>query len=367
MNSCSINSCCYLRARLTLRYRSCLMIVIILLLIFTGSNKILKIFSKNRNTREFLNKINTRSKRVYDVCTSTCFKGKCSTLKANHIYWLKTENVAFCPIFKSATSTWRNHLINLLNQTHPKVFDVAEKRTKKRIQVHDKLIQLGAINPKSYEFVSYVKNLPEQHNLTAFMVVRHPFERLVSAYRDKLERNNLEEPFYYKKFGKYFVEKYRDAAIKQLGESYFSKQNNFGTPINVKNNRRPNASLPSFWEFAQSVIDGYKIDEHWEPINEYCSLCNSISMKAFRYILKFEELEDEESMFLNHAGWYLGKEDLGSKLNVNRPDDIPGNELTLLYLSVLSEKQIKDLYEVYKLDFLLFDYSFDIGDVHLPP
>ena len=54
------------------------------------------------------------------------------------------------------------------------------------------------------------------------------------------------------------------------------------------------------------------------------------------------------------------------KLNVNKPDAISGHELTLLYFSALSEQQIKQLYKVYELDFLLFDYKFDIGDLHFP-
>ena len=162
------------------------------------------------------------------------------------------------------------------------------------------------------------------------MVVRHPFERLVSAYRDKLERNNLEQPYYYETFGKHFVEKYRQAAIKELGEFYFHKENNFGTPIKVLNDRRPDANLSSFWEFVHSVIDRYKIDEHWAPIFEFCSLCNVISMKTFQYILKFEELGNDECIFINHLKRNLGSMGLDSSY-------FEISNLNLLFISLYND------------------------------
>ena len=86
-------------------------------------------------------------------------------------------------------------------------------------------------------------------------------------------------------------------------------------------------------------------------------------MKAFRYILKFEELATEEADFLNHCHWNISQE----KLNVNRPNYMPGNTLTKAYFSVLSKKQIKGLYELYELDFLLFNYTFQIHDLIIHP
>ena len=100
------------------------------------------------------------------------------------------------------------------------------------------------------------------------MVVRHPLERLVSAYRSKIERNNVVEPYYYETYGKHFVKKYRERATRALGKDYFRKSDNFGTAVKVNDNRRPNSDLPSFWGFSQDVIDRYKLDEHWVPINE---------------------------------------------------------------------------------------------------
>lgn len=326
---------------------------------------------KNENSdvkekqKSFVDIMNSRTKQVSHVCTSTNLQTKTNYLRTSNMYWLQNQNVAYCPVFKSATSTWRNHLATLLNQTYigdrMAIHDINKS---KAISVHEKLMKLGAIKPKSKEFMTYINNLPETNNFTGFIVVRHPFDRLVSAFRDKLERR-LEEPFYYDNFGKYFVDKYREQAIKELGIEYFNKENNFGTPLKVMNNGRPNADLPSFWEFAQSIIDRYKMDEHWVPIYQFCSVCNPTAMKGFRYILKFEELESEEMMFLSHVKWNV-IESQTKKLNSYHPNDLLADELTKLYFSILSKEQIIGLYQVYELDFLLFNYTFSFKDLHFP-
>ena len=52
------------------------------------------------------------------------------------------------------------------------------------------------------------------------MVVRHPFERILSAYRDKLEdlSRDIEarEGYYYTMYGKHIVAEYRDKTDKNL-------------------------------------------------------------------------------------------------------------------------------------------------------
>ena len=59
---------------------------------------------------------------------------------------------------------------------------------------------------------------------TSFIVVRHPFERIVSAYRDKIERThtkNYETDWYYKQYGKKIVKKYRQRALNTFGSDFF--------------------------------------------------------------------------------------------------------------------------------------------------
>jgi hypothetical protein len=67
----------------------------------------------------------------------------------------------------------------------------------------------------------------KQSNLTAetsFIVVRHPFERLVSAYRDKIERTHAKNyllDFYYKAYGRKIVAQFRKRSLQKFGDQFF--------------------------------------------------------------------------------------------------------------------------------------------------
>jgi hypothetical protein len=126
--------------------------------------------------------------------------------------------------------------------------------------------------PTSSTYQGYMKRRPAAAPaLKSFLIVRHPFARLVSAYRDKLEHLNgapvKEKNFYYTRYGKVIVAKYRSEAIKRFGANFFNEANNFGSPVNVTRGRRT-ADLPTFWEFVQFVKSSTvsRMDEHWCPV-----------------------------------------------------------------------------------------------------
>ena len=57
----------------------------------------------------------------------------------------------------------------------------------------------------------------------------------------------------------------------------------------------------------------------------------------------------------------------GKKERVNRPDELSSHDITVKYLSVLSnEEDILALYKAYEMDFKLFDYTFTIGNLTVP-
>ena len=307
----------------------------------------------------FMTVILRRREQIKTICSSDYVPLMSTTqLLSTHLYWLVAERIAYCPVFKSASSVWFENLIQL-STTNISIISTARKRHKNNLI--EQVKYLGAIQPSESTWSNHVSLTPHL-NLTTFMIVRHPFERLVSAYRDKLERLDL---FYYEKYGKRIVYRFREQAIENLGKAFFHKSNNYGTMLKVLHGDRTTANLPSFWEFVQSVIIRLNMDEHWRPIYEYCSVCNPVQLKLNTYILKFENLSEESPAFLRHMHW-ADNLDQGIALNVNRPTGMSSKEVTQLYFSVLSDDDIRKLYKVYEYDFLLFNYTFKFGNLTLP-
>ena len=70
---------------------------------------------------------------------------------------------------------------------------------------------------------------------------------MLSAYRDKLEGGNK---YYYEKYGKAIVAKYRERGIKRFGREFYSKN---GSP--VVNTDRAGGKYPTFWEFVTAILE----------------------------------------------------------------------------------------------------------------
>ena len=121
-----------------------------------------------------------------------------------------------------------------------------------------------------------------------FLISRHPFVRLVSAFRDKLERYI---PKYYDEIGYHIVSKYRIDAKEKFPEFEFRT---------ATDRDGDEVSLPMFWEFVQDLLtkaEGSQgltaLDEHWRPASKMCHVCQH----DYEYMLKFEDLKQEQQFF----------------------------------------------------------------------
>ena len=175
-----------------------------------------------------------------------------------------------------------------------------------------------------------------------FLFVRHPFDRLVSAFRNKLEDSDAQEDgqYFYKHYGRRIVQKFRqntkwDKRMEDANvESVYSKE-------------------PTFPEFVDYLLhtDPMEYDEHWRPVALHCHVCQF----HFDYIIKYEHFEEEINFLvemLQEGGrlpqsFHLTWENRGGT----------DKDTTIRYLKQVSKEQIMQLFDKYRLDFLYFGYN----------
>ncbi|KAJ8881098.1 hypothetical protein PR048_017571 [Dryococelus australis] len=172
--------------------------------------------------------------------------------------------------------------------------------------------------------------------MTRFIIVRHPFERLLSAYRDKLEHRKG-KMYYYERYGRQIVSLYRKRSPNSLTVLMQPRE-------------------PTFVEFVRYIVERRHFDEHWRPYHTECSPCTL----QYQYILKTESLDSEEG-YLVQA---LGLQNLSSfhkasshRIHNVNPSGRTGSQQAQQYYSQVPPDLVKKLYEIYANDFEMFNYT----------
>ncbi|KAL2762534.1 carbohydrate sulfotransferase 8 [Daubentonia madagascariensis] len=173
---------------------------------------------------------------------------------------------------------------------------------------------------------------------TKMLFVREPFERLVSAFRDKFEHPNS---YYHPVFGKAILARYRANASREA----------LRTGAGVR-----------FPEFVQYLLDVHRpvgMDIHWDHVSRLCSPC----LIDYDFVGKFESMEDDANFFLSliHAP---------RNLTFPRFKDRHSQEarttarITHQYFAQLSALQRQRTYDFYYMDYLMFNYSKPFADLY---
>ncbi|KAA0203113.1 hypothetical protein HAZT_HAZT005888 [Hyalella azteca] len=231
----------------------------------------------------------------------------------------KEQSILFCPIFKSASTSWLIALLEMRGEWTPQNTPDDLNAIRKRVY---KILMGFTVGEISYQFY----NKPSDQDIfyqNRFLVVRHPFERLVSCYRDKFE--NANKPYYHELHGKRMMRMYRD-----LGDNPVSRTevNNLMARADADPDRErvlgnpfANPVGPTFTEFIKYVV--------------------------------FENLNKENAQFLQrlNAGADVGQ----------RKDNIfsgpPTAEVACSYFSQLDTALLYQLTKKYEPDFKLFGYT----------
>lgn len=231
----------------------------------------------------------------------------------------------YCEVPKAGCSNWKRVLMVL-----------SGRASSTRDIPHDTVHYANNLRQlKSYSRSGVAQRL---RSYTKVLFVREPFERLVSAFRDKFESPNA---YYHSVFGRPIISKYRPNATLTALRT--------GTGV-------------AFREFVQYLLDvqrPVKMDIHWEPVSQLCSPC----VFAYDFIGRFERLQEE-------AGFLL--QSIGAPRNLTFPDFKDRNpdaertspSITRRYFAQLKGAERQRLFDFYYMDYLMFNYSIPFDDLH---
>ena len=200
------------------------------------------------------------------------------------------------------------------------------------------------------------------------MIVRHPFYRLVSAFRAMFENSKC------LKVASQIVKSFRHQA-KARGRN--TKKELFLATRNMLPEKEERQARTTFWEFVQAVLkkDAWNppilgnqtvdLEVHWRPMYQQCSVCHTTILSNLKYILKYENLNAEEDQFISFLGWNQIRNHKAHVLHHDRPRnklERDKTKLTKLYFRTLDKVDVYGLYMKYKPDFDLFGYPFRLED-----
>ncbi|XP_017132290.1 carbohydrate sulfotransferase 11 [Drosophila elegans] len=236
------------------------------------------------------------------------------------------NNLVWCNVFKAASSTWMYYFnilagydVRFLQRTETQPLELARKRYPR-----PELAELMELLPSAL----------------SFLFVRDPFERILSAYRNKLEGN---KNTFYKALGTKIVHRYR--------------KRNLGGPW-------PRCG-PTFEEFVRFLIAeqaaGKRFDEHWAPVYSFCTPCSV----NFTIIGKTETFQRDSEFIIRQAGLeslLLGLGQLPQrkqrKIGNQARSGVKSEALVERYFADLDRSTLDQLLKIYRIDFELFDYDY---------
>ncbi|KAF4077807.1 hypothetical protein AMELA_G00192320 [Ameiurus melas] len=163
-----------------------------------------------------------------------------------------------------------------------------------------------------------------------FIFVRDPFERLVSAYRNKFTRSY--NTAFHKRYGTKIVRRHR---------------------ANPQPEALEKGSDVSFEEFVYYLVDPRTqreepFNEHWERAHTLCHPC----LIHYDVVGKYESLAQDSRYVLKLAGAEAEVEFPASSKSTRTTESMAAK-----FFNNISPFYQKKLYNLYRMDFLLFNYS----------
>ena len=240
--------------------------------------------------------------------------------------------VAYCYIPKNGCSAWK------------KVLTSTTKYGKEHGMARRNVHQTEVLWKWGLGKASFGQLLRSYPQYARFLVVRHPFDRLISAYTDKIV---TKRPSFYTPVRKYIIQRFREGNITK-------EEIEEGTP--------------SFLEFVKMILSKskYSEDRHWKPYGERCNPC----YLEYQHLIRIESMIPDSIPVLKRLD-ISDTEVLDDHRHVhNEQSTKHRNQQSTKTITKIQPKYLKEfetipkdlvqqLFQRYKEDFLLFGYQFD--------
>ncbi|XP_062856116.1 carbohydrate sulfotransferase 8 [Trichomycterus rosablanca] len=270
-------------------------------------------------TERLIQRQQSRQKLMQEFCSRSKSLTKTVThQQVAHIFVEDSHKLLYCEVPKAGCSNWKRVLM------------VLQGKASSPMELRHEQVHYGN-SVKGLVTLSHKEILHRLNTYTKVLFVREPFERLVSAFRDKFESPNF---YYHPVFGKPIIAKYRtDAQPADLltGDGV------------------------TFREFIQYLLDVNRpvgMDNHWELMGKLCHPC----LINYDFIGKFETMDEDANFLLKQIRAPANL--TFPKFKDRNPKEPRTNwHITHKYFSQLNATEKQKLYDFYYMDYLMFNYS----------
>ena len=247
----------------------------------------------------------SREERIAIMCSK--FRVKDRVERYGFLASNDKHNVLYCPMYKVGSTTF----ISLMYDEH-------NSKKARRLHHNKKIV---SEDKTEYRLKNYFK----------FMVVRHPFDRLLSAY---LEKFNLSSGGLTKKYEKVM-------------------HKHFGSEMKIG----PKGAIPTLEQFLYLVVTEPVAfhNGHWGNYNTLCHPC----VIPYDHVVYMETFQDDVGIILDHFVYSNGSR---PALPVNfhlRRAHTDRLQDTSAYFKKIDMKIIDKLLFIYRQDFKIFGYTWD--------
>ena len=252
----------------------------------------------------------------------------------------ETKRLAYCHVPKVASTLW---MLTFAEMNHME--DNLTMYLNNHLALHGVIFSDFSFEVRSEKEINDINT----SKLFKFVFIRHPFERLVSAYHDKFEYTKQAEmmvPYFQHQIIKYMFKSLRKPKPTQM-------KTRARNPLDI------DMSFENFINFVLEEASYSKISEpskHWWPYSDLCKMCKI----EFDFIGEIESLQTDVRCILKHFKSYTLLQKMLDRIKkkINDAGGTHTKNMTLEYFSKLSKETIQKLYYFYKVDFDLGRYAF---------